>query len=336
MCVPDKVQIVEPPLPPALIEELITLWDGIFGTGNEHFRTTLNGSETDATRDVVSFIRDGSQPVGTAHLTISRRGPRLGGLGEVATSPEFRRQGHARQLVTILRDEFLSGGGEALFLSTVNPHAERLYHQLGWRKLENATVMCLVADGQLPGNFLSEYFQTDSLPTNVQVTAGRPQYRSPMIPLILSAHTSPVLDANIDLISTRYAVQNACMSLYPLYEALRAEGRGEWFAAVDAGGRVLGLGTVRLRRPKTAQVDAFADEAFSAEWSGLMEAALDWSHAHRVEECYIDIADGDQAIRDRLMALGFVTSGSPAQTSAAAGKIILQRMTCRLRNTSGI
>jgi GNAT superfamily N-acetyltransferase len=100
---------------------------------------------------------------GTSPLALPPRAPRcnpaLGGLGEVATVKRFRRRGIASDLCGLARDEFRKLRGRVLFLGTGNPDEARVYHRLGWRKLTGTNVMALIAGGEWPEAFLSEYFR---------------------------------------------------------------------------------------------------------------------------------------------------------------------------------
>ena len=232
-----------PPLAEGLIEEVTQFWEEIFASSYEGFMHQLSGAESGDNYNCIYLVREGERLLGTCCLTISRTLPQLGGLGEVATRPQYRRRGIAALLCEQARNDFRRQLGQALFLGTVNPEAARVYHRLGWRKLAGANVMALIPRGGSPEAFLVDYFSEEAAATAVP---GSAEDRIPMIPLILCPHDWQVLDANVQIHSTRYATQSSCMGLYPRYQAMTRDGRGAWFAARTGTGRVVGLSSARL------------------------------------------------------------------------------------------
>ena len=127
----EGITVCQPPLPAALVDELLVFWQDIFQTDYRLFRSILNGDEREHNRDVFYLVRDGDRTVGSCHLTFPVADPALGGLGEVATAPAARGRGIASELCAMARDDFRRAGGSALFLGTANPAAARIYHRLG-------------------------------------------------------------------------------------------------------------------------------------------------------------------------------------------------------------
>ena len=208
---------LEAPLEPGLVEELFAFWEPIFGGPIDITPETLLGSEGTQSRITVYTRRLGSNLAGACLVASSKTLPALGGLGEVATSPETRRTGIATELSRQARDDFANGGGQALFLGTVNHAAARIYFRLGWRKLAGANLMVNVLDGRSPEEFLVDYFCGIG-PADVRDPS--PADRVPMIPLLVSPHDWQALDLNTGMMSTRYAVQDSCLGLYRRYMAL--------------------------------------------------------------------------------------------------------------------
>jgi len=241
----EGITVCQPPLPAALVDELLVFWQDIFQTDYRLFRSILNGDECEHNRDVFYLVRDGDRTVGSCHLTFPVADPALGGLGEVATAPAARGRGIASELCAMARDDFRRAGGSALFLGTANPAAARIYHRLGWRKLAGAHAMAHIADGRSPEAFFIDHFATGGSAT------GTAAARIPMIPLILCPHDDRLLDANAGWVSTRYADQSSCMGLYPRYAALDA-----WFCARAGDGRAVGLASARTHGAAGCQIDA--------------------------------------------------------------------------------
>lgn len=126
---------IEVPLAESLANELVDFWERTFGALDDDFRGLLTGADQAQNRHLVYLARKGTSLAGTCHLTIGRSSKHLGGLGGVAVTSHLRRMGIASHLCGQARDTFRAQGGEALFLGTVNPSAERVYHRLGWKRL---------------------------------------------------------------------------------------------------------------------------------------------------------------------------------------------------------
>ena len=306
MSLKDEFIKIGVPTSEELAQELIERWETIFQHPFEELRGVLAAAEVDHNHDILYLIRKGEALAGTCHLTISKSNPELGGLGEVTTSPEFRSMGIAATLCEQARDEFRAVGGQALFLGTINPGAARIYNRLGWVKLAGANVMALITAGESPEEFLVDYFRSGG---SVQVTTGTPAHRIPMIPLILSAHEWQVLDANVNLFSTRYVVQNSCMGLYPRYEEL-SQGGGVWFSARTDGGRLVGLSTVVLDEPGRCWVDGFTHRNYSNVWEELIGAAMDWGFGQGATSSLTALSSEDDSKKVLFESLGFRETGT--------------------------
>lgn len=305
-----KWQRLEPPLDETVVETLITFWSEEFGNSYDAIRSVLQGEERDHNQAAVYLATEADRLAGTCHLTRSRLDPAIGGLGEVATSADFRGRGVARELSRRARDEFLCGGGKALFLGTHNPIAARLYHNLGWRKLAGAQVMCLTADDSSAEEFLVEHFRTE-MPAAWE--AGSAAHRIALIPLVVAPHDWRVLDANLGFFSTRYEVQSSCMGLYARCASLRGSGRGTWFVATK-GRTMVGLSSVRIVSDdgaglSQAQVDGFAHWRHLGVLPELVEVAVKWARARHVP-AFVQIASDDEEKGSLFRSLGFTSASS--------------------------
>lgn len=268
-----QVERIEVPLQAAQIKELFDFWLRFFESSDEDFRDVYTGAELEHNRDVLYLARKGKRIVGAVHLTVSRSEPSLGGLGGVATDPDFRGMGIAARLCELARDDFRSWGGLAIFLGTGNPVAARVYHRCGWQQIAGTNVMVCLTNGDSVESFLKEYFKKNGSVTFAGATAGE---RVPMIPLIITPHDWQILDANVGIYSTRYVVQKSCMGLYPRYEKISANGKGTWFAARTDQDRLVGLSTAFFTEPGKCQVDGFVHQSFTQTWKDLMQTALQW------------------------------------------------------------
>ena len=314
-----EIVALEPPLPADVIEELAQFWEPIFKARYDDLRPVLAGAEVADNRNLVYLIREGGELAGTSQLTISQAAPALGGLGEVATAPAYRGRGIATRLCARARDDFRAQGGQALYLGTVNPAAARVYYRLGWRNLAGTTVMAGTTGEDSPEAFLVNYFRAPH--DRPQIVPGTAAARIPMIPLIVMPHDWQVLDANVGLYSTRYAVQHSCMFLYPRFQALTQEGRGAWFGAQCNGGGLLGLATARLDEDGGCQVDGFVYRTSQDVWSELLRAAMRWGAAEGATVCWAAVSVEDEEKQAWCTALGFRAAG-PAATFDLDGRSV--------------
>ena len=299
------------PLAEPLIDELFPFWTAIFGEAAwDVDRAVFLGAEAKTSRSTLYLQRAGTELAGTCFMMQSTTVPALAGMGEVATASQFRGQGIAGDLCRQALTDFRAAGGEAFFLGTVNPAAARIYHRLGWRKLAGANLMVNLTAGTSPEEFLVDYFRQ---PGQVTVGLAGPDVRVPMIPLILSPHDSPVLDANVALYSCRYQTQNSCMGLYPRYVRHLAHGSSAWFAARTNDGRVVGLATALSADEASirgdVQIDGFVHHRFAAAGPELLATACDWARSQGATTLRTLIAKEDGAKQAVFHALGFVDAG---------------------------
>ena len=301
----------EAPLNPDLVDELMELWLPIFQEGIDLTREALLGEEAPHSRITVYTRRIESRLAGACLVASSHGMPSLGGLGEVATSPQARRTGIATALTQQALDDFRAHGGQALFLGTVNPAAARIYHRLGWRKLAGANLMVNVLNGDSPEEFFVDYFR-GIRGKSVKVRTPSPADRAPMIPLLAAPHDWQALDFNTGMLSTRYAVQDSCLGLYRRYNAIASEGRGAWFCASTDAGQAVGLSTARLDDDGGCRVDGFTHRHHLGAWEGLIRAAVNWSGDMNALRVYADVSIEDEEKRAMFESIGF--------TGASEGK----------------
>ncbi len=297
---------LEAPLEPSLVDELFAFWEPIFGGPIDVTPETLLGSEGTHSRITVYTRRLGGNLAGACLAASSRTLPALGGLGEVATSPEARRTGIATELTRQARDDFADGGGEAIFLGTVNHAAARIYFRLGWRKLAGANLMVNVLDGRSPEEFLVDYFRGLG---PVGVREPSPADRAPMIPLLVSPHDWRALDFNTGMMSTRYAVQDSCLGLYRRYSALTKDGQGAWFCASDEMGQLAGLSSALLDAEGGCSVDGFTRMEKADSWRELIQRAVGWCADRKSSPVRATVSVEDEEKLSLFESIGFKTVG---------------------------
>ena len=298
----------EAPLDPALVNELMDLWLPIFQEGIDLTREALLGEESPEARIIVHTRRLSGKLAGACLVASSDSMPSLGGLGEVATTPDARRTGIGTALMRQALDHFRERGGQALFLGTVNPAAARIYHRLGWRKLAGANLMLNVLSGESPEEFFVDYFRGIHGEL-VSVRKPSPADRAPIIPLLVGPHDWQVLDFNTGMMSTRYAVQDSCLGLYRRYAAVAKDERGAWFCASTDTGQVLGLSTARLDGKSECRVDGFIHKSHLLSWEALIQPAVRWGAENGAAHVYADVSVEDEEKRLTFESVGFKDSG---------------------------
>ena len=297
---------LEAPLEPALVEELFEFWLPIFGLPNDLNPETLLGLETPQSLISAYTSRLEDRMAGTCLVIRSPVMPDLGGFSEVATSPHARRTGIATTLSRQARDDFREAGGEALFLGTVNPDAARIYFRLGWRKFAGANVMVNVTGDVSPEEYLVNLFRGLGPATVGPATPGD---RVPMIPLLLSPHDWQGLDLNVDMLSTRYAVQDSCLGLYRRYSAMAKDGPGAWFCARTESGHVVGVSSALVVENEGCRVDGFAHLDSLDSWTPLLQSAIEWCTSQNASSVWTTVSFEDEEKLALYESIGFRHTG---------------------------
>ena len=184
-----------------------------------------------------------------------------------------------------------------------------------------------------PEEFLVDWFRGVGGP--VTVSPGTAHARIPMIPLLLIPHSEQILDANLGLLSTRYARQDSCMGLYPRYAEL-AVGGGAWFCGWSENRRLVGLCSVRplkMTQDKdgwTAQIDGFVHRVARAAWRELIEAALAWASGEGASEALVVTSVEDEPKRIQFEANGFCSDGAGDEIDIDGRRVGTVRLKRRL------
>ena len=297
----------EAPLDLTLVDELMDLWLPIFEDGIDLRREALLGEEVPHSQITVYTRSLKGKLAGACLVASSESMPSLGGLGEVATTPDARRTGIGTALTQQALEDFRERGGQALFLGTVNPAAARIYYRLGWRKLAGANLMVNVLGSESPEEFSVDYFRRVREEA-ASVRTPSPADRAPIIPLLVAPHDWQVLDFNTGMMSIRYAVQDSCLGLYRRYAAIANDGRGAWFCAGTDIGHVVGLSTARLDCKGGCRVDGFTHSDHVGTWQALIQAAVRWGAESGAAYVYADVSVEDEEKRPMFESVGFKDS----------------------------
>ena len=294
---------LEIPVSERLAGELMAFWERIFQEDFSWLADVLAGGQIAENLDWLYLARKDGRVVSSCRLTCSHADPRLAALGEVATEPAHRGQGLAGKVCRWAGEDLDQRGGQALFLGTGNPDAARVYARHGWRFLAGSGVMLRTTPEVLPEEFLVDYFRAGRV-LPVEVRAGGPQDRVPMIPLLLTAHDWIVLDANAAMFSIRYYHQGSCEGLYLRYQAVEKD--GAWFVAARTDGAVVGLASAKRGAEGGCCVEAFTHPRYTSPWlEQLYDRALEWAEAQEPTAIYTTCAPNDVLKPASLSALGF-------------------------------
>ena len=299
---------LEIPVDKSLNDLLQTFWHDIFGESPDIEPGILLGEEKNYNQSTLYLIETDDLPTATTMVTTCKQLPELGGFSVVATRPESRGRGLGTKLCQQSIADFKELGGQALFLGTVNPDAEKIYHRLGWRKLASSIIWVNITDVRTPERFLLDYFDNNF--TSITIEEGSADARIPIIPLIVYPHDWQILDANLGLFSSRYGIVRSCMGLYPKYQNLRNDNMGNWFVALDEHRRVVGLSSASLDNKDSCQIDGFIYGNSRSNWIELVSNSITWAQNMGVSRIYSDVSHADAIRKSQLESIGFIVTGS--------------------------
>ena len=258
------------------VDDLSNFWNQIFGNDllPDLPKNVFLGSEDNYNTTKVFYYSENNSIIATCATVTSKNINTLAGLAEVATHKTFRGNGFAKKLCKTALDEFFINKGQALFLGTSNPIAEKLYIKLGWQKIYNSNVLVNINSNIPYEEFLINYFKDESI---ILINESNPSTRIPMIPLIIYPHKSDLLDSNINIYSTKYHNQSSCMGLYNKFNILKNENNGTWFIAKTKSEKVVGISTSKLIDYKTFNIDGFIHPNFNQNMDLLINKSIKWS-----------------------------------------------------------
>ncbi len=310
------------PLDQPLADEIYAFWGWIFESEHDFPPDVFTGSEREFVRYRIYVERIDGRIASTCNLIWSDSDPRVAGLGEVATHPEFRRRGLAGDVCAQALEDFRGAGGEAVYLGTNNPGALRVYHRLGWRRLAGTAIMAAASNGNAPEEFMADYFRA---PGRVAMRPADPAIRATIVPLLCTAHDWRVLDANMGMHSIRYEIQGSCNGLYRRCSDVTNDERGQWFVAATEDGRAVGLSSARLDDDGRCRVDGFAHWRFMDSMSDLLDAAVAWGRDRGAGSFAARLCVEDEDKIRRFDDLGF-RSGPPGDDFEIDGRTVASVM----------
>ena len=301
----------EAPIPEALVQELIDLWQAIPELGpDERWRRELLGLDPSPNRSIVYLVRRGGQIAGACQFWISRRLPTLSEFTYPGTRPEFRRQGIATGLWGAAIEDVKAAGVRVIFLGTYYPAAFRVYRRLRFSKMPASITLIKVLSGQSPEEFLVDWFR-EAGPASV--STGEPDDQIPSYPLLVSPHDWQVLDANAGSFSLRYSLHRTFHGLYRQFERVSGDGNGARFTARSNEGRVVGMSTARLDAEGWCSVDGFVHRYYLELWDELIESAVAFGKSRGCRGARARVSREDLRKREMFEKLGFQGAGPAAE-----------------------
>ena len=257
------------------VDDLSNFWNQIFGNDliPDLPKNVFLGSEDNYNTTKVFYYSEENSIISTCATVTSNNINILGGLAEVATHKRFRGNGFAKDLCNKALDKFFTNKGQALFLGTSNPIAEKLYIKLGWQKIHNSNVLVNINSNIPYKQFSINYFKDEYI---ISIDEANTSTRIPIIPLTIYPHRSELLDSNINIYSTKYHTQSSCMGLYNKFNILKKEHNGSWFVAKTKSEKIVGISTTKLIDYKTYNIDGFVHPNFNKNINLLINKSIKW------------------------------------------------------------
>ena len=276
-------------------EGVLSLIEETFGKSEAMLELPqMNGAEEEYNTDWIYVAMEGNTILGTVHATIPKNEPRICGISGVCTTPAARGKGVAKKLFGRMMDDVDAAGVQASLLGTGNPVAAKLYASFGFSYLVCSGVMvrfrgCDIVD------FARNAYADE--PKHIQIMEGTPDFRIPLIPLILHQGSQMLLDCNTNILARGMFSQSCCMSLFQRYLTLRDKG-GQFFGAVDDSGL---LGAIASVQPTDAglRADFFCVKSFAAAVPMLLK------RCEEMGELYLQLFEGDKQKRAIAEELGY-------------------------------
>ena len=317
------------PINERLATELFSFWERVFHEDGSQPDPDVPvdvflGSETAHNENTIWMERNQGDLVGTCGMTVGKKAPDLGGFGEVGTDPRFRRQGIASRLSGHAVEEFQGTGGEAFFLGTGNPVAERVYQKLGWRRIAGSNVWANITSGDSPEAFLVDYYRDGQA---VSIVRGDASLRIPMIPLLLTPHDPQILDGNVGMFSTRYSNQGSCMGLCRRYYRVVEQENAEWYAARTNDGKLIGIATGLIDHDAVCDIDGFTHKRYEEYWPELIKAVIAWGDRHSANSFRTLVSSDDLDKLALFQELGFSSTGRQSQFNLGERSVVANLLT---------
>ena len=279
----------------------LDLIEEIFGKFERDLETPqLDGTELEHNDDFIYIAYEGETVLGMIHVTIPKAQPCLAGVSGVCTTEAARGKGVGKALFREAIAEIDRLGVKYSFLGTGNPIAAKMYSSFGFSYLQNSSVMVRLAGGGVVDMYRELY---ESPTGKITVSDEDASVRIPTVPLMLYLHSSPILDINVGILSARYIPEVCCMSLYPRYSQLKADG-GRVITAKSEGGVLGAFASVASDGEGRKRVDFFSVPSFASALPDMIAELTG-----KLDDFYFEVSAGDGKKRELLESLGFKLAG---------------------------
>jgi hypothetical protein len=193
-----------------------------------------------------------------------------------------------------MMEDIDAAGVMVSLLGTGNPIAAKLYASFGFSYLVCSGVMARFRGCDMVDFIRNAYINE---PKQIRILEGTPDFRIPLIPLILHQGSQQLLDCNTSIMARGMFSQSCCMSLFQRYLTLRDKG-GEFFCGVDENGL---LGAVASVMPTDSGIcaDFFCCKAFDRAVPMLLKRCEEWG------KVYLQLLEGDKQKRAIVEELGY-------------------------------
>ena len=281
--------------------EALAHLEQIFGIQERLLETCqLNGSETTFNKDIVYLAYENDTLLGMIHATIPVNTPYLAGLSAMFTTEAARGKGIGKILFEKIVEEVSSHDVRLAVLGTDNPIAAKLYAKFGFGFCPGSCVMARFSEGNM-ADFGKAHYQ--KVCGNIEISKGSPAMRIPIIPLVLQRDYGLILDINTGIFNSSIITQRSCMSLFPRYEALRAQG-GDYYMAFDQTGTLGAISSVSPQTDGSFRADFFALSSFESSIASMI-----CKIEKNFGKVYFEIARNDNAKERILQENGFHAIG---------------------------
>ena len=274
----------------------LDLIEEIFGKFERDLETPqLDGTETKYNKDVIFIATEGDTVLGMIHVTVPIHAPYLAGVSGVCTTEAARGKGIGKALFKAAVDELDELGVKYSVLGTGNPIAAKMYSSFGFSYMQNSSVMIRLKEGGVVDFYRELYGSAVGKITVADETAAM---RIPTVPLMLYLHDSPILDINIGVLSTLHVPEVCCMSLYPRYMALKAEG-GRVLTATDERGVLGAFASIQKDGCGVNRIDFFSHPSFDSALPEMISTLIP------EDDYYFEVSVSDGRKTELLEKLGY-------------------------------
>jgi GNAT superfamily N-acetyltransferase len=269
--------------------------------------------------DVSMMVGDvDGQLVGSAFSVGGGNTAGMAVMGGVLTDDAYLRQGIATDLCRDLCEVFDTSGGRFFWLAAKTPAAQRIYERLGFSTI-TGQLMCRSAGGADPfsgfmhgGTTTRSVADWDCLPL--------------LVPLYAWPHDCKLLDADLDIASTRIGHASRCLGLFwNTWRTTLADG-GRWEILQNQAGWVVASAVARqydsLLHGDHWRVDFVWHPRYEKDGIAFVGEFISDLETKTGLNVSMRIAEGDEVKLGHAVELGFTSPKMTADTVIINGRTI--------------